>query len=287
MTEHASPRTLFSSSVRTLRVHWFLLRTSLEERLIYRGDFAFATFVRFLPIITQICLWGAIFGVGSDETEQRLNGYTYREMVAYYLLTMIGRAFSSMPGLSRDISKEIRDGSLKRYLTQPVDLQVFYFWSRVSHKLVYYMVATIPFAILFWLCGSFFTHTPTAIEWVGVVISLLQAFLIGFLLDNLIGLAAFWLLEVGAISFIFMMLTYFLSGHMLPLDWLPGILGQIVTYLPFQYLAYVPAAIMLGKFTPGILVGHLATASAWILTLWLLNRVVYRMGLRRYGAYGG
>lgn len=287
MPEHAPPISMTSSWIRGLRVHWFLLRTSLEERLIYRGDFAFATFVRFLPIITQICLWGAIFGVGTTAGTQRLNGYSYHEMVAYYLLTMIGRAFSSMPGLARDISKEIRDGSLKRYLTQPVDLQVFYFWSRVSHKLVYYMVATIPFATLFWLCGSFFTHMPTALEWAALVVSLIQAFLIGFLLDNLIGLAAFWLLEVGSISFIFMMLTYFLSGHMLPLDWLPGILGQIVAYLPFQYLAYIPAAIILGKFTPIELAGHLVMATGWILALWLLTRVVYALGLRRYGAYGG
>lgn len=269
------------------RVHWFLLRTSLEERLIYRGDFAFATFIRFLPIITQICLWGAIFGVGTASTETRLNGYSYHEMVAYYLLTMIGRAFSSMPGLARDISKEIRDGSLKRYLTQPVDLQVFYFWSRVAHKLVYYMVATVPFAILFWLCGSFFTHYPTPLEWVALVAALAQAFLIGFLLDSLIGLTAFWLLEVGSISFIFMMLTYFLSGHMLPLDWLPGVLGQVVAYLPFQYLAYFPAAIILGKFSTAGLAGHLVAASGWVLALWLLNRAVYAWGLRRYGAYGG
>lgn len=270
-----------------LRVHWFLLRASLEERLIYRGDFAFATFIRFLPVVTQICLWGAIFGTGGSGGARQLNGYSYEEMVAYYLLTMVGRAFSSMPGLARDISKEIRDGSLKRYLTQPVDLQVFYFWSRVAHKLVYYMVATVPFAVLFWLCGAFFTHGPTAIEWTALILALIQAFLIGFLLDSLIGLTAFWLLEVGSISFIFMMLTYFLSGHMLPLDWLPGILGQIVSYLPFQYLAFFPAAIILGKFTTAELSLHLTAATGWVLGLWLLNRLVYAWGLRRYGAYGG
>lgn len=284
---HTQPLPQPFSFLQTVRVHWFLLRTCLEERLIYRGDFAFATFVRFLPIITQICLWGAIFGVGSGDPGKRLNGYSYQEMVAYYLLTMVGRAFSSMPGLARDVSKEIRDGSLKRYLTQPVDLQVFYFWSRVAHKLVYYMVATIPFIVLFWLCRSFFTHYPTAIEFAVVVVALLQAFLVGFLLENLIGLAAFWLLEVGSISFIFMMLTYFLSGHMLPLDWLPGILGQIVGYLPFQYLAYFPAAIMLGRFSSTELAVHLSAATAWILVLWLVNRVMYALGLRRYGAYGG
>jgi len=273
--------------VSMFRVHWFLLRTSIEERLIYRGDFIFGTFVRFLPIVTQICLWGAIFGVGSATASQRINGYSYSEMVAYYLLTMIARAFSSMPGLARDIAKEIREGSLKRYLTQPVDMQVYYYWSRVAHKLVYYMVATIPFAVLIWICRDFFTHVPSALEWFGVVIAVLLAFQLGFLMESLIGLTGFWLLEVGSISFIFMMLTYFLSGHMLPLDWLPGVIGQIVRYLPFQYLAYLPAAIILGKFSPEMVWIHLAAASAWTLGLWGLSRVVYAQGLKRYGAYGG
>ncbi len=40
---------------------WTILRIALEERLVYRGDFALGTLMRFLPIITQIFLWAAIF----------------------------------------------------------------------------------------------------------------------------------------------------------------------------------------------------------------------------------
>ena len=36
------------------------------------------------------------------------------------------------------------------------------------------------------------------------------------------GLVAFWYLEVGSLVFGYMLLNYFLSGHMLPLDWLPS-----------------------------------------------------------------
>ena len=53
---------------------WMILRTSLAERLAYRGDFALGTLMRFLPIITQIFLWWAIFdsvGVGGSS---RLSG---------------------------------------------------------------------------------------------------------------------------------------------------------------------------------------------------------------------
>ena len=67
---------------------WTILRTALEERLVYRGDFALGTLMRFLPIITQIFLWYAIFdSIGAIEGEQavRIGGFGFREMVAYYL----------------------------------------------------------------------------------------------------------------------------------------------------------------------------------------------------------
>ena len=45
----------------TLSASWTVLRISIEERLVYRGDFALGTLMRFLPIVTQIFLWSAVF----------------------------------------------------------------------------------------------------------------------------------------------------------------------------------------------------------------------------------
>ena len=270
-----------------LRTYWIILRTCLSERLVYRGDFAFATLMRFLPIVTQIFLWGAIYGVHSGQAHAQLNGYSYGDMVAYYLLAMLGRAFSSMPGLSSGIAQEIRDGSLKKYLTQPIDMLGYLFCARVAHKLVYYLVAAGPFALVFYLCRGFFTIHPSAWTIVAFVASLGLAFLMGFLLEALIGLIAFWFLEVSSLIFIYMMLNYFLSGHMLPLDWLPAPFSTWVEYLPFQYLAYFPAAVLLGKLSTGEIVVHLAAAGGWIVILLLANRLAFARGVRRYGAYGG
>src|SRR5882757_9061005 len=98
---------------------WTILRICLEERLVYRGDFALGTLMRFLPIVTQIFLWSAVF-VGADKST--IANYTYHDMIAYYLLTMISRAFSSMPGLASGIAAQIRNGEIKKFLIQPVDL---------------------------------------------------------------------------------------------------------------------------------------------------------------------
>ncbi|QDT56511.1 ABC-2 type transporter [Caulifigura coniformis] len=279
-----SPRSEFAAR---LRVHWVILRTCIEERLVYRGDFMLGTLLRFLPIVTQIFLWGAIFGVGTDAVRKEIQGFSYGDMVAYYLLTMVARAFSSMPGLASGIAREVRDGTMKKYLTQPVDMLGYLFWHRVAHKLVYYAVAIFPFTLVFWLCRSYFPGWPDAFT-IGVfIVSLAMSFLIGFLLESLIGLIAFWFMEVNSLLFIYMMFNYFLSGHMLPLDMFPSWLLAIVKFLPFKYLAYFPATVMLGRYSHAELVNELIVQSAWVLGLFALNRLAYNRGVNRYAAHGG
>ena len=172
------------------RTRWMILRIALSERLAYRGDFVLGTLMRFLPIITQIFLWWAIFQSinPEDPNAGRLSGYSFQDMVAYYLLTMVGRAFSSMPGLSSSIAVKIRDGEIKKFLVQPVDLITFLFWSRVAHKIAYYTIATIPFALVFILCRSYFTHGwPDPWTFTAFVASLFLSFALGFYLEACIG----------------------------------------------------------------------------------------------------
>lgn len=273
--------------VAALRLNWIILRTSIEERLVYRGDFMFATLVRFLPIVTQIFLWGAIFKVGTDGAEGRLNTYSYADMVAYYLLAMVARAFSSMPGLASGIARDVRDGTVKKYLTQPIDMLGYLFWHRVAHKLVYYLTATLPFILVFWLCRAYMPGWPDGWTIAAWVVSLAMGFLVGFLIESLIGLISFWFLEVSSLIFIYMMINYFLSGHMIPLDWLPAPLSDWVQYLPFKYLAYTPAAIMLGRYSHAELIRELTIEACWVAALLAANRIAFARGVRRYGAFGG
>ena len=270
-----------------LRVHWVILKTCLEERLVYRADFAFSTLIRFLPIVTQIFLWGAIYAVNTGSPRESLNGYTYSNMVAYYLLAMVGRAFSSMPGLADGIANSIRDGSVKKFLTQPIDMLGYLFWHRVAHKLVYYIVATGPFVLVFYLCRGYFDVPLDTVTVCAFIASLLLSFLVGFLIEALLGLLGFWLLEISSLVFIFMMLNYFLSGHMMPLDWLPHPISDWVQYLPFKYLAYFPSAVMLGRYTHSELAAELGIEILWVAVLFVLARVAFARGVRRYGAFGG
>ncbi len=266
-----------------IRVKWIVLQTGIEERLVYRGDFVFSTLVRFLPIVTQIFLWNAIY---AGDSSSKMKGYSYPDMVSYYLLVMLSRAFSSMPGLSTGIAQSIANGSVRKYLIQPVDMLDHLFWHRVAHKIVYYVIAGAPFALVFWLCRAWLPGWPPFPVTAAWIASLIMSFLAGFLIESLIGLIAFWFLEVSSLIFIYMMLNYFLSGHMIPLEWISSWMPW-VEWLPFKYLAYFPAAIMLGKVPVGDLWRELSIQAGWIITLFILNRMAFHYGVRRYSAFGG
>ncbi len=185
---------------------------------------------------------------------QVIAGFNRDDIIAYYLLTMIARAFSSMPGLASGIARSIRDGSIKKFITQPVDMIGFLLLSRIAHKLVYYSVALLPFALVFYLCRDYFPPAPDAGTWLAFIASLVMAFLLGFFLEAALGMIGFWLLEVSSLLFVYMLFIFFLSGHMFPIDMLDGVTmagsvtwGDVVRILPLQYLAYFPAAVFLGK----------------------------------------
>jgi viologen exporter family transport system permease protein len=268
----------------TAKKYFKILRVSLVERMTYRIDFLLGTVLRFLPLITTILLWKAIYE-GSGKAS--LAGFRYREMIAYLLLTHISRMFSSMPGLAGGIARDVREGTLKRFLVQPVNMIAYLLSYRLAHKMAYITMSFLPYALLFFLCRGYFDGFPDLLTMAAYAVSLVLAFLVGFFFEASVGMVGFWFLEVTSLLYIVMTLNFFISGHMLPLDLLPQPWAGILKALPFQYMAYFPAVVFLRKITGWELVLHLLLELGWAVVFMLLCRGLYRMGLKRYSAFGG
>jgi hypothetical protein len=173
----------------TTRKYLKILRASLVERMTYRADFILGTLFRFLPILTTILLWRSIYsGAGKlSGNGANLSGFTYDQMIAYLLLTNISRLFSSMPGLAAGIARDVREGTIKRYLIQPVDMIGYLLSYRIAHKLAYIVGSFVPYLILFYLCRSYFEGWPDPLTFLAYFVSCILAFLVGVLLRGLRG----------------------------------------------------------------------------------------------------
>ena len=171
------------------------------------------------------CPWSRRFCSGRRSTQSsgksELAGFRYREMIAYLLLTHISRMFSSMPGLAAGIARDIREGTLKRYLIQPVDMIGYLLSYRVAHKVAYIIMSFLPYAVSSSSAAAIFDGFPDALTLAAYAVSLILSFLVGFFFEASVGMVGFWFLEVTSLLYIVMTLNFFISGHMLPLDLLP------------------------------------------------------------------
>ena len=289
-----APASRTAGLVPLTRKYFKIFRASLVERFTYRADFLISTFLRFLPILTTILLWQAIYATATPDSvsasgQKSLSGFKYDEMIAYLLLVNISRMFSSMPGLAGGIARDIREGTIKKYLLQPLDMIGYLASYRVAHKVSYIISSALPYAVLFYICRRYFVgHVPTEpTVWLAFAASLVMAFAVGFFFEVSVGMVGFWFLEVTSLLYIVMTLNFFISGHMLPLDLLPEPWRTILKLLPFQYLAYFPAVVFLGKVRGSALAYGLLLQLFWSAVFVVLSRWLYRRGLRRYSAFGG
>jgi len=266
------------------RKYLVVFQVAISERLIYRADFFISTFLMFIPIITTVLLWRAIYeGAGRSE----VGGLAYTQMVSYYLFVMVARAFGSMPGLSSEIATDIRDGGLRKYLLQPISYLGYLITLRIAHKMTYFLMAFVPYAIVFWMCRSFLPGWPEPGRLALSIVSLLLAFGLGFAINCLLGMLGFWFLEVRSLVGVFLTAQYFLSGHMFPLSLLPTTLDRIITWMPFAYETYYPSMILLQKLEPSETMRVLLIQAVWIVLLGCIIRLAWQRGLKHYAAYGG
>lgn len=269
--------------------YWIILSTRTQEDMVYRANYVFGAIFRFLPLVTTIFLWYAVYQARkAGGGPVNIQGMSYEDMIAYYAYMYIARGFSSVPGTMTDISKDIKDGLLNRYLIRPMDYLWYQVMYRLAHKLVFWYIAalTFPFVFIFFLRG-YFSHVPTLWELGAFVVSLFIAFCIGMLFCFMIGLLAFWFLEISTFLFVVMMIEFFLSGHLIPLNILPASMQPFLQWSPFGYEGYWPCVILMGKVPQDHLLGLLGIGFMWILIFYGLSKVMWHFGLKRYSAVGG
>jgi ABC-2 type transport system permease protein len=267
-----------------MRKYLTVLRIGLADRFAYRANFFLGTLMRLLPFVTVVFFWEAVMaGAPADAFE----GYDRRSIVGYFVLVFLARAFSSMPGLARETAKDIREGGLNRYLVRPIDYGVYQLLLRASHKTVYLATLAVPFGVFVWLMSAYFPDAPGPERIAAGLAALLLAFVIGFHFHLLMGLLGFWFLEVTTFLFVVDLIEYLLSGQMIPLDLLPEWARTVSYWLPFQYTAFVPAAILIGRIPAGEVGVRLLIGVGWAVVFAAATRLVFARGVRRYAAYGG
>jgi ABC-2 type transport system permease protein len=116
--------------------------------------------------------------------------------------------------------------------------------------------------------------------------SLILAAMIYFFVSYLVGLSAFYFGMIAGLNFIMSNVIAFFSGSILPLDLLPDNVYRLANFLPFKYIAFFPLNIIQGKLSLLEIGWGFVGGVLWLGILFLLTKLIYRNGVKKYEAYG-
>lgn len=264
--------------MKSLQRSWHLTRELLSvyyaHMVEYRAELLLWVLSGVLPLI--------LMGAWTQAAESGRFGLSPLDFARYFLASFLARQFSIV-WVIWEFEREIVEGKLSPRLLQPLDPGWHHFASHLSER-----VARLPFAL--GLIVVFFLLYPQAF-WIpsfqGTVLfiaAVFSAFALRFAMQYTMAMLAFWTERASAIEEIWFLLYLFLSGLIAPLEIFPTAVRQMVQWLPFPYMIHFPAAVLVGL--PIHIWPSFAIMWAWTALFWVLNRWLWRKGLKQYSGMG-
>jgi ABC-2 type transport system permease protein len=262
----------------TLRAVPALLRIGFADAVAYRAEFFVWVLAYTMPVI-MLALWSAV------AREAPLGRFGEREFSAYFFATLLVR-LTTGAWVVWEMNTEVRLGTLQTRLLRPLHPLLAYLLENVA-ALPMRILMAVPIGIAFVLAFGPLSIHPDAFQLALLPVSMVGAFLLTFLPMACIGtLSLFWESSLAAYDVWLGLYTVF-SGYVMPLELFPGVLGRIVTYLPFRHCLAFPVENVLGLLTREQALRDLALQWSWIAFFAVLSQLLWRVGVRRFGAYGG
>lgn len=204
------------------------------------------------------------------------------EFARYFLAIFIIRQLT-LVWVIWEFEKEVVEGKLSFALLQPLDP----LWRHVAQHLSE-RFARLPFSLgliaLFFLLYPQSFWVPSADRLALCLGTCLLAFVMRFAIQYTFALASFWMERASALDQLWFAPYLFLSGYIAPLEVFPPLMREIALWTPFPYMLHFPAALLLGL--PVDLPRGIAVMVGWTVVFSLLNRWLWRKGLRQYSGMG-
>lgn len=248
--------------------------------LAYRVNYYSGIVIYAINIGAYYFMWKAIYG--SAET---LGGFTVEQMTTYIAVSWMARAFY-FNNLDREISNEIRDGSVAVQMTRPISYLMVKMMQGFGEGLFRLLLFMVPGMIIVTLI--FPVSLPTdPVRWVVFFVMIWFSFLINSQLNIMTGLFAFYVENNEGLMRLKRVLIDLLSGVILPMTFFPGWAKTILDWLPFQAITYLPGSVFTGRLNGAEVWNALLVQVIWFAVLIVPILLMWRTARKRLFVQGG
>lgn len=265
-----------------MKKYWQIFKISWQNTLVYRLNFTMWQVRTILSFLTIYFFWLAVFSQYAH-----IGDYSRMTMFSYLVIAAFLRNLVLWTNSYR-ACVEIANGDLNNYLVRPINY--FYNWlARDWADKALNLIFFVPvLALLIFIFKIPLTFSLNLVTWLSFILLAFLGSLLYFLYSFIISSFSFWYPEHDGwpLRFVMLMFLDFLSGIAFPLDIFPQSLVALFKLLPTSYFVYYPAQVFLGRLSLNETISGFIILLAWLGLFIILTKLVWRKGLKIYGAYG-
>ncbi len=259
---------------------WIICAKSIQKQLAYRAAVLAGLLTNLFFGLLRAAVLVALYGSRTVVT-----GISVEGAITY---TGITQAIIGLLSLFSwyELMNSVYTGAIATDLVKPLNYYRFWLAQDFGRALVQLFLRGVPIMVIYAIV--FDISLPSTLpQWLAVLVSLTLAWIISFSWRFLLNLTSFWVPNaVGILRFGFL-ISWFLSGFLMPLRYFPDWFQQLCYLTPFPHMINTIVEIYLGVVSGLDIVRIILQQIGWALGLMAAGQLILRAGIRRLVILGG
>jgi len=266
-----------------MRLYYELAKNALQMSMAYRFNTCLQLVSQTINMFILITIWRALYN-GTGVTASNMGAITLQEMTTYSIISSGIYIF-----INNDIvitmGQKLKTGEIATDLIKPINLKAALFCKTLGEKVYQILFQLIPLMGM----AAIFVGIPVP-GWQTLLlffITLINGMILYFSMTYIIGLIGFWYLSIWHLRQFLDDVLRLLSGSFIPLWFFPTALIDVSSFLPFRLIFFTPISIYLEKISGMEAGGLILQQLLWIIVLWVVEKILWRKGIRKLVIQGG
>jgi ABC-2 type transport system permease protein len=263
-----------------MRLFWELTWLSIRKHITYRAATFAGLMTNFFFGLLRAAVMVALYGA-----RQEVAGMTLQDAITFTGLTQAVIAFLSLFSWY-DIIHSVHSGQIGSDLLKPINYFTYWLAQDLGRAVVNLVLRGLIIMIFYAIV--FDISRPDSLRgWFTLIIAMTLAWITSFSFRFLINLLAFWSPDARGYGRLFFSLSWFLSGFLMPMRFLPDWFVKLCYLTPFPHMINTIIEIYLGLLSREEILQALQAQAIWIIILIGTGQLVFNAGVKRLVIQGG
>ncbi len=269
------------------------LRASAMDLMAYKFNILIWVIVTIFEVVCLIFLWLAVYSSSEGGMDASINGFTYKEMIAYVVLTTVFGFVTFNNDTMWHINQDIIKGTIGNYVIKPISYRGKFVASNLGSFLMMGLLFGLPLygISLGVLIGIGFLPIVSVWDFIAHIGLFLVSSVLACLLNDtiayLFGILCFYTSSAWGLNSLKTTVISFLSGALLPLAFFSPIFRDIVGYMPFAGMSQNPILILMMKYDYWQSLKVILISLAWLIILELFVKLLFSHAIKKVTVQGG